>query len=131
MKAHTLSVCCALAWTLAVPAHAQTRSLSTSIEQGRRLTESRCFACHSLDTNRVGPALQGVVGRPAGKAEGYLYSKALAAAIHTWTVERLKAWLTDPENVVPGQEMNYRLDSPQDREDVVAYLASISLAGKP
>jgi len=37
-----------------------------------------------------------------------------------------KAWLTNPEEVVPGQEMNYYLTEAQDREDVVAYLASVS-----
>lgn len=96
------------------------------VARGQQLAESRCFACHSLDAHRVGPALRGVVGRKAGKAEGYFYSQALAAATHTWTVAGLKAWLTDPENVVPGQEMNYSLTEAQDREDVVAYLASVS-----
>lgn len=97
-----------------------------SLSRGQQLVESRCFACHSLDANRAGPALRGVVGRKAGKAEGYFYSEAMAAATHTWTEAGLKAWLTNPEKVVPGQEMYYQLDSAQDREDVVAYLASVS-----
>ena len=97
-----------------------------SVSRGQQLVESRCFACHSLDANRAGPALRGVVGRKAGKVEGYFYSEAMAAATHTWTEAGLKAWLTNPEKVVPGQEMYYQLDSAQDREDVVAYLASVS-----
>lgn len=105
-----------------------------SVERGQALFESRCVACHSLDANRVGPALRGVVGRTAGKAKDYFYSEAMTAATHVWDVTQLKAWLTNPEDVVPGQDMNYRLDIPQDREDVVAYLASVSppnLKAKP
>lgn len=95
------------------------------------MVESRCFACHSLDENRVGPALRGVVGRVAGKAAGYDYSDALAAATFRWDSQGIKTWLTDPEQRVPGQRMNYRLDQAQDREDVAAYLASLSPATPP
>jgi cytochrome c len=97
-----------------------------SVARGQALFESRCVACHSLDAHRVGPALRGVVGRTAGKAEGYFYSEAMTAATHVWDVTKLTAWLTNPENVVPGQDMNYRLEQAQDRNDVVAYLASVS-----
>ena len=105
---------------LCAGAHAQ------SVVRGQALFESRCVACHSLDTNRVGPALRGVVGRTAGKAKDFFYSEAMTTATHVWDAPKLKAWLTNPEAVVPGQDMNYRLDIPQDREDVVAYLASVS-----
>jgi len=116
----------ALAISMAAPALVQAQALVPDMQRGQQLVESRCFACHSLDANRAGPALRGVVGRKAGKAEGYFFSEAMAAATHTWTVAGLKAWLTDPEKVVPGQEMNYYLTEAQDREDVVAYLASVS-----
>jgi cytochrome c len=111
---------------MAAPALVQAQALVPDMQRGQQLVESRCFACHSLDANRAGPALRGVVGRKAGKAEGYFFSEAMAAATHTWTVAGLKAWLTNPEKVVPGQEMNYYLTEAQDREDVVAYLASVS-----
>ncbi len=116
----------ALAISMAAPALLQAQALLPDMQRGQLLVESRCFACHSLDANRAGPALRGVVGRMAGKAEGYFFSEAMAAATHTWTVAGLKAWLTNPEKVVPGQEMNYYLTEAQDREDVVAYLASVS-----
>lgn len=104
----------------ALPAQAQ------SVSQGRRVFESVCMKCHQLDTNFQGPALRTVVGRTAGKAPGYFYSEALEAATHVWDRAKLKAWLTDPESVVPGQDMNFHLDSARDRDDVVAYLASLS-----
>ena len=116
----------ALAISMAAPVLVQAQALVPDVQRGQQLVESRCFACHSLDANRAGPALRGVVGRKAGKAEGYFFSEAMAAATHTWTVAGLKAWLTNPEKVVPGQEMNYYLTEAQDREDVVAYLASVS-----
>ncbi|MFM1981279.1 MAG: hypothetical protein RLZ68_2544 [Pseudomonadota bacterium] len=97
-----------------------------SVARGQVLFESRCVACHSVDANRVGPTLRGVVGRVAGKADGYSYSQAMAAASHVWDAPKLTAWLTNPEAVVPGQNMNYRLDIAQDRDDVVAYLATLS-----
>ena len=97
-----------------------------SVARGQALFESRCVACHSLDDNRVGPALRGVLGRAAGKASGYSYTQAMAGATHVWDTPQLKAWLTNPETVVPGQGMYYRLDISQDRDDVVAYLVAMS-----
>ncbi len=112
---------------LCVPASAQ------SVSRGQALFESKCTTCHALDANRAGPALRTVVGRPAGKAPDYFYSEAMESATHVWDKAKLKAWLTNPENVVPGQEMNFHLDSPRDRDDVIAYLASLSRrsAAKP
>lgn len=96
-----------------------------SVSNGKMIFESRCIACHSLDTNRVGPALQGVVGRVAGKAPDFAYSKALGAASHSWERDKLLAWLTDPEALVPGQGMGYSVEKADDRRDVVAYLATV------
>ncbi len=107
-----------------LPAFAQSGGLS--VNRGQALFESKCMTCHALDTNRAGPALRTVVGRPAGKAPGYFYSEAMESATHVWDRAKLKAWLTNPEKVVPGQEMNFHVDSARDRDDVVAYLASLS-----
>lgn len=98
--------------------------------RGRGLFESRCGGCHSLDDDRVGPALGNVVGRVAGKKAGFAYSAALAAAAHVWTPDKLQAWLTDPEALVPGQAMGYRLSEAADQRDVVAFLQSLA-AGQP
>ena len=66
-------------------------------------------------------------GRIAGKASGFDYSRALASATHVWRQEKLLAWLEDPEAVVPGQGMGYRVERPVDRLDVVTYLASLAV----
>ncbi|MDQ7744844.1 c-type cytochrome [Hydrogenophaga pseudoflava] len=111
----------------AVPA---AQAQSGDVARGRDLFESRCGGCHSLDENRVGPALGTVVGRAAGKKADFAYSAALAAAGHVWTPDKLQAWLTDPEALVPGQAMGYRLSEAVDRRDVVAFLQSLA-AGQP
>ena len=112
---------------LCMPVAADTASQSVS--RGQTLFESVCTTCHALDTNRAGPALRTVVGRQAGKVPGFFYSEAMESATHVWDRAKLKSWLTNPENVVPGQEMNFHLDSARDRDDVVAYLASLSRRG--
>lgn len=107
-----------------MPVYAQ--SASPSVVRGKALFESICVRCHSLDENRAAPALRTVVGRTAGKYPDYFYSEALESATHVWDRAKLKAWLTDPEKVVPGQEMKFHLDKDRDRDDVVAYLVSLS-----
>lgn len=97
-----------------------------SAARGKMIFESRCVACHSLDSHRVGPALGTVFGRKAGKTPEFAYSKALRAASHVWDRDKLLAWLTNPEAVVPGQAMGYQVETAGDRLDVVTYLASLS-----
>lgn len=95
---------------------------------GQRILESRCLACHGLEHNRVGPALGTVCGREAGTAPGFAYSPALRSVGQVWSYERLMTWLADPQAMVPGQAMGYRVDKLSDRQDVVAYLATLALA---
>ena len=105
---------------------AQAIGQSASAARGQQLFESRCGACHSLDANRVGPALRTVMGRSAGTANEYFYSQALSGAKHVWSPGLLRQWLTDPETVVPGQEMGYRVEDAADRDDLVAYLTFLA-----
>lgn len=120
----------ALLALLCLPSLARSAEMATrSVARGKHLFETICAQCHSLDQNHAAPALRNVLGRTAGKAPGYFYSEALGASTLVWNRARLKAWLTDPEKVVPGQEMNFHLDQPRDREAVVAYLAAVSSQG--
>jgi cytochrome c len=131
MTARAASLWCAQWGCLVAMCLPTGNAAAQSSIRGQQLIESRCAACHSLDEHRVGPALRDVVGRKAGKTPGFDYSPALAAATHTWDNISLKKWLTNPETVVPEQVMNYRLDQPQDRDDVVAFLASLSTKSTP
>jgi cytochrome c len=90
--------------------------------RGQELYESRCGGCHSLDANRVGPAHRGVYGRKAGSASGFGYSSAVKGSTVVWEERTLDAWLTNPQAVIPGQRMNFRVALPEDRADIIAYL---------
>ncbi|WP_339949250.1 c-type cytochrome [uncultured Albimonas sp.] len=86
----------------------------------------RCAACHATDaTPRVGPGLGGIVGRPVGTAAGFRYSKALAQLGGDWSPDRLEAFLADPRGYAPGTRMTLRIAKPEDRADLVAYLATL------
>ena len=89
---------------------------------GQELYESRCGGCHSLDANRVGPAHRGVYGRKAGSAPSFSYSTAVKNATVVWEEKTLDAWLTNPQALIPGQRMNFRVALPEDRADIIAYL---------
>jgi cytochrome c len=112
-----LLILCLLA--CAWPAHAQ-----GDAARGKALYESRCFACHSIDVNRVGPAHQGVFGRKAGSAKDYDYSAALKRSSLIWNERTLNLWLADPEKTIPGQKMNFQVSEAADRADLIAYLKS-------
>jgi cytochrome c len=93
--------------------------------RGQQLYESRCIACHSPDANRVGPKHRGVYGRKAGSVPGYSYSKALQGAGFTWDGAKLDQWLTNPQALLPGQKMNFKVAKAEDRADLIAYLKSL------
>jgi len=96
-----------------------------SVERGRAVYQAHCASCHSPDVHGDGPAHRGVVGRRAGALADFDYSPALRRSKILWTRATLKAWLTDPEALIPGQGMDYMLEDEREREDVVAYLATL------
>ena len=85
-----------------------------------------CSGCHAVDENRVGPAHRGVFGRKAGSAPGYGYSSAVASSSIVWSEETLDRWLTNPEKLIPGQRMSISVAKETDRQDLIAYLKSVS-----
>lgn len=106
-----------LALAAAVPSAA-----AADAARGQELYESRCGGCHSLDANRVGPAHRGVYSRKAGTAPNFSYSTAVKNATVVWEEKTLDAWLTNPQALIPGQRMNFRVALPEDRADIIAYL---------
>jgi cytochrome c len=96
--------------------------------RGAQTFAANCGACHSLDANRVGPALRGVYGRKAGTAPGYGYSPALAKSKIVWSAQMLDRWLQGPERVVASTRMRFRLADPTRRADVIAFLHQQGIA---
>lgn len=84
-----------------------------------------CMGCHSLDEDDVGPRHRGVVGRTAGSVPGYAYSPGLKNSHIVWDRDSLDRWLTNPQALVPGAKMFFAMPNPQDRADVIAYLAEL------
>jgi cytochrome c len=87
---------------------------------GSALFKQRCGVCHA-----VAPDLHGVLGRKAASAPTFTYSPALKASNLTWTPERLDQFLTGPQSMVPGTFMVITVPKPDERANVVAYLASL------
>lgn len=88
---------------------------------------AKCAACHTVvaGQNRLGPSLAGVIGRKAGSVAGYNYSPVMKAANRTWTKAELDAYLANPRVRLPGVKMIFAgLPSPQDRANLIAYLAA-------
>jgi cytochrome c len=96
---------------------------------GATLFKQQCATCHTIDpteTVRQGPALSKIIGRQAGKADGFHYSSGLAKADFVWDEARLDAWLTNPQAVIPGAIMAYRLAKPETRAAIIAYLKELN-----
>ena len=99
------------------------------VTAGQNLFAARCVACHGLNpTRRPGPPLAGVYGRRAGSVASYHYSAALKAAPVTWNEATLDRWLTSPPAFIPGVNMQAQVDSEQERQNLIAYLKSMSAA---
>jgi cytochrome c len=92
---------------------------------GKEVFEKRCSGCHAVDTGREGPPLRGVVGRKAGTVAGYQYSDALRASGITWNETSLLRWLENPDAMVKGVDMEFRVSKPDERDAVVEYLKSL------
>ena len=67
-----------------------------------------------------------IIGRQAGKVEGFHYSPGLAQAGLTWDEGTLDAWLTDPQAVVPGTIMAYRQAEAETRAAIITYLKGLN-----
>jgi len=94
-------------------------------QAGSRLFAAQCAGCHALESNKIGPELGNVVGREAGSLAGYPYSHALQTAHLVWTKATLDQWLKNPQAFLPGAQMPMHVDEAIDRNDIIAYLASL------
>lgn len=95
--------------------------------KGAQVFKKNCMVCHNATDAKakVGPSLQGVVGRPVASVADYKYSDAMKkfGEGKTWTEEELTAYLPNPKGLVPGTKMAFAgLKSPEDIANLVAYL---------
>jgi len=94
-----------------------------------------CAPCHSLalDRNMTGPSLADLWGRKAGGLSSFeRYSEALKASGIIWDDRSLDGWLTDPDRMVPDNEMPFNgIKDARARADLLAFLKEATKPGAP
>jgi cytochrome c len=89
---------------------------------GKVLFEKRCTGCHSLEKNKEGPRLAGVYGRKAGSVADFSYSNELKRSTIAWDGPMLDRWLTNPDAVVPDNDMAFHVSDQRERADIIEFL---------
>jgi cytochrome c2 len=112
------------------PVTLSTADLTGQSTQGKAIFAEECEKCHQITQgkNSKGPQLSRIYGSPAAALTDYQdrYSKALKASQLQWNAATLDAYLADPEQSVAQGKMLYDgLTNPQQRQDVIAYLATL------
>lgn len=97
---------------------------------GERLVKNACVQCHTFgrdEPNGAGPALFGLLGRPAGSASGFTYSASFVTAMKgkVWDAALLERWLTDTQAVAPGNGMSYFEDDRKKRAEIIRYIQTL------
>lgn len=105
-----------------VAADAGHAAITGDANRGEKIYEGSCTGCHSLDQNRIGPAHRGVIGRKFGLAPKFAYSPNVKNSKLVLTFAVFDKWLTNPQGLIPGARMGFRLADPQKRADVYEYL---------
>ncbi|GGH61322.1 c-type cytochrome [Frigidibacter albus] len=115
----------------AVAAPVETAAADPELVAAGEKVFKKCAACHKVGDgakNAVGPALNGIVGRPAGTVEGFKYSKPMldaGAGGLVWTHDELSGYLADPKGYMPKNKMSFAgLKKDSDLEAVIAYLST-------
>ncbi|SOC43365.1 cytochrome c [Rhizobium subbaraonis] len=92
----------------------------------------KCAICHAADTdtNKVGPSLQGVIGRAAGTHPDFKYSAAMVDAGKgglVWDEATLRDYLHNPKAKLKGTKMVFAgLKDDTDISNLLAYLKQYS-----
>lgn len=97
----------------------------------------QCSACHVVGenaANRVGPQLNGIVGREWGAIEGFNYSDSHVEAGETqggvWTVAIMSEYLQNPRAMVQRTRMAFGgLRQEAQIQNVIKYLAGFDADG--
>lgn len=102
-----------------------------SLTRGRILF-LRCASCHAITpapAAKIGPNLQGVVGRKVASLPGYAYSAALRSQDFVWDAAHLDRWIRNPNEVAPGTLMAFAgMADASDRRALIEFLQAQHVA---
>lgn len=119
---------------IAVPALA-TSALAGDAAKGEQIFKT-CLVCHAVGPNarnKIGPELNGIVGRKWASVDGFSYSKDLAdgkTAGKVWDEATLNQYIENPKALAPKGKMAYAgLKDAAKRADLIAYLKQFDSAG--
>jgi cytochrome c len=98
---------------------------ATDLKRGKLLF-IQCRACHDLQPDpaqKVGPNLNGIIGRKSASVEDFAYSPALTKASLVFDKATLDRWIEKPSALVPGNAMAFAgVASAEDRAALIKYI---------
>ncbi len=125
-----LALVCASFFVFAATPSAQADE--KQIKKGAKVYK-KCKACHAVGPdakNKVGPILNGIIGKKVASTEGFKYSPAMKAKGDEgmiWTEENLAAFLEKPRDFINGTKMAFAgLRKEKDRVAIIAYFKSLA-----
>src|ERR1700759_865828 len=97
------------------------------VAAGKTLS-GKCEQCHdtsSAATNKIGPALYGVVDRKRATVAGFDYSAAMKGKGGEWSYDELFKFLKSPGAYIVGTKMSFSgISKADDRINLIAFLGS-------
>ena len=118
-----------------LPAMASAQQPAGDAAKGEQIFKT-CGICHDIGPTakiKVGPPLNGIVGRPWASWPRYSYSQGLQdgkAKGNVWTADLIEKWLENPRALVPGTKMIFPgLKTAEQRANVIAYLSQFDIKG--
>jgi cytochrome c len=105
---------------------------AADVEHGAQVFK-KCVTCHAVGPDakaKVGPPLNGLMGRKSGTYEGYSYTDANKNSGIVWDDAVFAKYIKDPKGVIPGTKMSFAgLKDETDINDLLAFLKQYKADG--